>query len=343
MIKVAFITGITGQDGSYLAELLLEKKYKVYGIVRRTSLLYSHTRLDSIRHQLHLQYGDLTDSSGLSTFLHSILNENKNIEVFEIYNLAAQSHVGISFDLPEYTSDVDGLGVLRLLEIIKNFPEDVRSKIKFYQAGTSELYGKVLEVPQNENTPFNPVSPYAASKLYSYQITKIYREAYKLFAVNGILFNHESPRRGANFVTMKIIQGIKKILDKEMDCIELGNLDAQRDWGHARDYVYGMYLMMQQDTPKDYVLSTGKTMSVRKFVELAFSHKGITIGWKGENLNEIGFDIKTGKTLVRINPRFFRPCEVDLLLGDCSKAEKELGWTRKFDTVEKLIEDMFSG
>lgn len=342
MIKVAFITGITGQDGSYLAELLLEKKYKVYGIVRRTSLLYSHTRLDSIRHQLHLQYGDLTDSSGLSTFLHSILNEN-NIEVFEIYNLAAQSHVGISFDLPEYTSDVDGLGVLRLLEIIKNFPEDVRSKIKFYQAGTSELYGKVLEVPQNENTPFNPVSPYAASKLYSYQITKIYREAYKLFAVNGILFNHESPRRGANFVTMKIIQGIKKILDKEMDCIELGNLDAQRDWGHARDYVYGMYLMMQQDTPKDYVLSTGKTMSVRKFVELAFSHKGITIGWKGENLNEIGFDIKTGKTLVRINPRFFRPCEVDLLLGDCSKAEKELGWTRKFDTVEKLIEDMFSG
>lgn len=342
MVKVGFITGITGQDGSYLAELLLEKKYKVYGIVRRTSLLYSHTRLDSIRHQLHLQYGDLTDSSGLSTFLHSILNEN-NIEVFEIYNLAAQSHVGISFDLPEYTSDVDGLGVLRLLEIIKNFPEDVRSKIKFYQAGTSELYGKVLEVPQNENTPFNPVSPYAASKLYSYQITKIYREAYKLFAVNGILFNHESPRRGANFVTMKIIQGIKKILDKEMDCIELGNLDAQRDWGHARDYVYGMYLMMQQDTPKDYVLSTGKTMSVRKFVELAFSHKGITIGWKGENLNEIGFDIKTGKTLVRINPRFFRPCEVDLLLGDCSKAEKELGWTRKFDTVEKLIEDMFSG
>lgn len=341
MLKVAFITGITGQDGSYLAELLLQKKYKVYGIVRRTSLLYSHTRLDSIRHQLHLQYGDLTDSSGLSTFLHSILNEN-NIEVFEIYNLAAQSHVGISFDLPEYTSDVDGLGVLRLLEIIKNFPEDVRSKIKFYQAGTSELYGKVLEVPQNENTPFNPVSPYAASKLYSYQITKMYRDAYKLFAVNGILFNHESPRRGANFVTMKIIQGIKKILDKEMDCIELGNLDAQRDWGHARDYVYGMYLMMQQDTPKDYVLSTGKTMSVRKFVELAFSQKGITIGWKGENLNEIGFDIKTGKTLVRINPRFFRPCEVDLLLGDCSKAEKELGWTRKFDTVEKLIEDMFS-
>lgn len=341
MVKVAFITGITGQDGSYLAELLLEKNYKVYGIVRRTSLLYSHTRLDSIRHQLHLQYGDLTDSSGLSTFLHSILNENKNMEVFEIYNLAAQSHVGISFDLPEYTSDVDGLGVLRLLEIIKNFPEDVRQKIKFYQAGTSELYGKVLETPQNENTPFNPVSPYAASKLYSYHITKMYREAYKLFAVNGILFNHESPRRGANFVTMKIIQGIKKILDKKMDCIELGNLDAQRDWGHAKDYVYGMYLMMQQDTPKDYVLSTGKTMSVRKFVELAFSQKGITIGWKGENLNEIGFDIKTGKTLVRINPRFFRPCEVDLLLGDCSKAEKELGWTRKFDTIEKLIEDMF--
>ena len=341
MVKVAFITGITGQDGSYLAELLLEKNYKVYGIVRRTSLLYSHTRLDSIRHQLHLQYGDLTDSSGLSTFLHSILNENKNMEVFEIYNLAAQSHVGISFDLPEYTSDVDGLGVLRLLEIIKNFPEDVRQKIKFYQAGTSELYGKVLETPQNENTPFNPVSPYAASKLYSYHITKMYREAYKLFTVNGILFNHESPRRGANFVTMKIIQGIKKILDKKMDCIELGNLDAQRDWGHAKDYVYGMYLMMQQDTPKDYVLSTGKTMSVRKFVELAFSQKGITIGWKGENLNEIGFDIKTGKTLVRINPRFFRPCEVDLLLGDCSKAEKELGWTRKFDTIEKLIEDMF--
>jgi len=343
MVKLAFITGITGQDGSYLAELLLQKKYKVYGIVRRTSLLYSHTRLDAIRSQLHLEYGDLTDSSGLSTFLHSIFasHENENIEVFEIYNLAAQSHVAISFDLPEYTSNVDGLGVLRLLEIIKNFPEPYRQKIKFYQAGTSELYGKVLETPQSETTPFNPVSPYAASKLYAYQITKIYREAYQLFAVNGILFNHESPRRGANFVTMKIIIGIKKIIQQEIDCIELGNLDAKRDWGHAQDYVYGMYLMMQQDTPKDYVLSTGKTMSVRKFVELAFAHQGISIEWKGEKMNEVGVDHITGKILVRINPRFFRPCEVDLLLGDCSKAEKELGWTRKFDTIEKLIEDMF--
>ena len=340
MSKLAFITGITGQDGSYLAELLIEKGYKIYGIVRRTSLLYSHTRLDDIRDKLNLTYGDLTDNAGLTTYIRSIIDENDNYEVFEIYNLAAQSHVGISFQLPEYTSDVDGLGVLRLLEIIKNLKPEHRCKIKFYQACTSELYGKVLETPQNENTPFNPVSPYAAAKQYGYQITKIYREAYNLFAVNGILFNHESPRRGENFVTMKIVNGVKDIISGKREYISLGNLDSKRDWGHAKDYVNGMWLMMQQEQPFDYVLSTGKTYSVREFVERCFTYKGYNIRWEGNGLEEVGLD-DNNVVRIKISERFFRPCEVDLLLGDCSKAEQQLGWVKEFDTLDKLIIDMF--
>lgn len=341
MSKLAFITGITGQDGSYLTELLLEKQYKIYGIVRRTSLLYSHTRLDHLREKINLTYGDLTDSAGLSTYIHNIIRENPNFEVFEIYNLAAQSHVGISFQIPEYTADVDALGVLRILEIMKNLEPEIRNKVKFYQAGTSELYGAVRETPQNENTPFNPVSPYAAAKLYGYYITKNYREAYNLYAVNGILFNHESPRRGENFVTMKIINGIKDILDGKREFIQLGNLDSKRDWGHAKDYVYGMWLIMQQEnTPKDYVLATNETHSVRSFVERSFNMKGIQITWSGEGLNEVGTD-QNGIVRIKINERFFRPCEVDLLLGDASRAETELGWKREFDTLEKLIIDMF--
>jgi GDPmannose 4,6-dehydratase len=342
MTKIAFITGITGQDGSYLAELLLEKNYKVYGIVRRTSLLYSHTRIDHIRDKLHLTYGDLTDYSGLSTYIHDIIRTFPSFQVFEIYNLAAQSHVAISFQIPEYTADVDALGVLRILEIIKNFDIHTRNKFKFYQACTSELYGDVIETPQNENTPFNPVSPYAAAKLYSYYITKIYRKAYGLFAVNGILFNHESPRRGENFVTMKIINGVKDILSGKKQFIELGNIDSKRDWGHAKDYVFGMWLMMQNHIPDDFVLSTGITYSVRSFVEKAFLYKGFTIKWTGSGLQEIGID-QNNVLRVKINSHYFRPCEVELLLGDSSKAAKLLNWNKKFDNITSLIKDMFDG
>lgn len=340
-MKLAFITGITGQDGSYLAELLLEKNYKVYGIVRRTSLLYSHTRLDHIRDKIHLTYGDLTDNAGLTNYINKIINDNLDFEVLEIYNLAAQSHVGISFQLPEYTSDVDGIGVLRILEIIRNLKQTHKEKVKFYQACTSELYGNVLETPQTETTPFNPVSPYAVAKLYGYYITKNYREAYNIYAVNGILFNHESPRRGENFVTMKIVNGVKDIINGKKQYIELGNLNSRRDWGHAKDYVYGMWLMMQQQAkPNDYVLSTGKTQTVRSFVEKCFLYKGIHIRWEGNGLNEVGLD-DNNIVRIKINEKFFRPCEVELLLGDCTKAETELGWVKEFDTLDKLIHDMF--
>lgn len=340
-MKLAFITGITGQDGSYLAELLLEKNYKVYGIVRRTSLLYSHTRLDHIRDKIHLTYGDLTDNAGLTNYINKIINDNLDFEVLEIYNLAAQSHVGISFQLPEYTSDVDGIGVLRILEIIRNLKQTHKEKVKFYQACTSELYGNVLETPQTETTPFNPVSPYAVAKLYGYYITKNYREAYNIYAVNGILFNHESPRRGENFVTMKIVNGVKDIINGKKQYIELGNLNSRRDWGHAKDYVYGMWLMMQQQAkPNDYVLSTGKTQTVRSFVEKCFLYKGIHIRWEGNGLNEVGLD-DNNIVRIKINEKFFRPCEVELLLGDCTKAEIELGWVKEFDTLDKLIHDMF--
>jgi len=341
MVKLAFITGITGQDGSYLAELLLGKGYKVFGIVRRTSLLYSYTRLDHIRPKLKLRYGDLSDSAGLSNYIHEIVRENQGFTILEIYNLAAQSHVKISFEIPEYTADIDGIGTMRLLEIIRTLDPGIRNKVRFYQAGTSEMYGKVLETPQNETTPFNPISPYAAAKLYAYYMTKIYREGYGLYTTNGILFNHESPRRGSNFLTMKVINGIKDIISDKKVWIELGNLDSKRDWGHAKDYVKGMWLMLQQDKPDDYVLATGKTYTVREFIERAFAFKGYKIHWEGEGLKEVGVD-QNDIIRVTINAKYYRPCEVDLLLGDASKAEKELGWKREFDTLDKLIEDMFS-
>ena len=339
-MKLAFITGITGQDGSYLAELLLKKDYKIYGIVRRTSLLYSHTRLEHIRDKIELRYGDMTDNSGLGNYLFNIISQNSDFQILEIYNLAAQSHVKVSFEIPEYTANVDGTGVMRLLEIIRSLPKEIQKKIKFYQAGTSEMYGKVLETPQNENTPFNPISPYAAAKLYAYYMVKCYREGYNIFAVNGILFNHESPRRGKNFLTMKVINAVKEISTGKKEYIELGNLDSKRDWGHARDYVKGMWQMLQQDKPDDFVLATGKTYTVREFVEKSFAYKGYNITWHGMGTNEIGID-QNGITRIKINEKYYRPCEVDLLLGDATKAEKELNWSKDYDTLDKLITDMF--
>ena len=339
-MKLAFITGITGQDGSYLAELLLKKDYKIYGIVRRTSLLYSHTRLEHIRDKIELRYGDMTDNSGLGNYLFNIISQNSDFQILEIYNLAAQSHVKVSFEIPEYTANVDGTGVMRLLEIIRSLPKEIQKKIKFYQAGTSEMYGKVLETPQNENTPFNPISPYAAAKLYAYYMVKCYREGYDMFAVNGILFNHESPRRGKNFLTMKVVNAVKEISNGKKEHIELGNLDSKRDWGHARDYVKGMWQMLQQDKPDDFVLATGKTYTVREFVEKSFAYKGYNITWHGMGTNEIGID-QNGITRIKINEKYYRPCEVDLLLGDATKAEKELNWSKDYDTLDKLITDMF--
>jgi GDPmannose 4,6-dehydratase len=341
MVKIAFITGITGQDGSYLSELLLKKNYKVYGIVRRTSLLYNSTRIDHIRDKLNLKYGDMTDNSGLLNYIYEIVANHVGFEVFEIYNLAAQSHVKVSFEIPEYTTEVDGIGVLKILEIIKTLPDVIRDKIKFYQAGTSEMYGEVLETPQKETTPFNPVSPYGAAKLYAYNITKIYREAYGLFAVNGILFNHESPRRGRQFLTMKVVNTIKEIEAGKKEYVQLGNLDSKRDWGHAKDYVRGMWLMLQEEEPRDYVLATGTTWKVRDFVQLAFAHKGYELTWENNGVNEMAVD-QDGIVRVMINPKYYRPCEVDLLLGDATKAEDELGWERKFKTLEDLIKDMFN-
>ena len=340
MTKLALITGITGQDGSYLSEFLLLKGYKIYGIVRRNSVIYNYKRLEHIRDKLILNYGDMSDGSCLNSLINNIIKNNNNFEVFEIYNLAAQSHVGVSFEIPEYTANVDGIGVLKILEVIKSLDNDIKNKIKFYQAGTSEMYGKVLKTPQNELTPFNPVSPYAAAKVYAYYITKCYREAYNIYAVNGILFNHESPRRGSNFLTMKVINGVKDIISGKIDSIELGNLDSKRDWGHAQDYCRGMWLMMQQNIPDDYVLSTGKTYSVREFVEKAFKFKGYDIKWVGNGLREIGID-QNNVRRISINPKFFRPCEVDLLLGDSSKAKKKLNWDIQFNSLEYLIKRMF--
>ena len=341
-MKIALITGITGQDGSYLAELLLEKKYKVYGIVRRTSLLYSYTRLDHIRDQIHLEYGDMSDGSALTQLITKIANNHSEMERLEIYNLAAQSHVKISFEIPEYTSTVDGIGTLKILEAIRSLNDDIQRKTRFYQAGTSEMYGKVLETPQNEETPFNPQSPYACAKVYAHYIVKNYREAYGLYACNGILFNHESPRRGENFVTMKIVNGIKDILNWRREYISLGNIDSKRDWGHSKDFVRGMWLMLQQEKPDDYVLATGKTTSVREFIEKCFAKYDRQIIWEGEGLNEVGIDAVSQKILIKIDEKYFRPCEVDLLLGDASKAEKILGWKREFDTLDSLIKDMFN-
>lgn len=340
MVLIAFITGITGQDGSYLAELLLRKNYKVYAIVRHNSLLFNYERIDHIRDKLHLKYGDLTDSAGLSNYIHTIVRDNNDMERFEIYNLAAQSHVQVSFEIPEYTTDVDALGVTRLLEIIRTLPEDVREKTRFYQAGTSEMYGKVQAIPQDENTPFNPISPYACSKLYAYHMVKIYRTGYKLFASNGILFNHESSRRGPHFVTMKIINGIRDILTEKKELIELGNLDSKRDWGHTKDYVRGMWQILQHNNADDFVLATGKTYSVREFIEKAFAYKGMNITWEGENEKEIGID-QNRKIRICINPKYYRPCEVDFLLGNPTKAHTILGWKREFETLDQLIEEMF--
>lgn len=343
MTNVAFITGITGQDGSYLAEFLLEKGYTVYGIVRRTSLLYTSTRLDHIRDRLHLRYGDLTDALGIQSYIRQMFDTNPDCECLEIYNLGAQSHVAISFEIPSYTADTDAIGVLNLLEIIKSLPKEDRERVKFYQAGTSELYGDVLETPQSETTPFNPVSPYAVAKQYAYYITKVYRESYGMYAVNGILFNHESPRRGHNFVTMKVVNAVKKIASGEQEVLTLGNIYSKRDWGHAKDYVKGMWLMMQQEgIPKDYVLAMGNTYSVKEFVERAFAYKGINITWSGNGLDEFGTD-QEGNVRVKIDPKYYRPHDVTLLLGDSTKARTELGWKFEYDTLDSLVEDMFEG
>ncbi len=341
-MKLSFITGITGQDGSYLAELLLDKGYKVFGIVRRTSLLFSKTRIDHIRDKLNLQYGDMSDGSSLTNILTNIVKEHPDFEVFEIYNLAAQSHVKISFEIPEYTSIIDGVGTLKILEAIRTFSNDIQKKIRFYQAGTSEMYGKVLETPQKETTPFNPQSPYACAKVYSHFLVKNYREGYNMFACNGILFNHESPRRGENFVTMKIVNGVKRIINEwESEYVlTLGNIESKRDWGHSKDYVKGMWLMLQQEKPEDYVLATGETYSVKTFIEKSFKKFNIDIKWSLSGLDEKGYDEKSGRLLIKISEKYFRPCEVDLLLGDSSKAVKELGWKREFN-LDSLIDDMF--
>ena len=339
MVKLAFITGITGQDGSYLAALLIEKGYKIYGIVRRTSLVYTHTRLDHIRDNLFLEYGDLTDGSSLTNIIHKIISENCEFDVLEIYNLAAQSHVKISFETPEYTSLVDGIGTLKLLEAIRSLPSNIHKKIRFYQAGTSEMYGAVLETPQKETTPFNPQSPYACAKVYSHYLVKNYREGYGMYACNGILFNHESPRRGANFVTAKIINGIKDIMSGKLDCLHLGNIHSMRDWGHSKDYVYGMWLMLQQSEPDDYVLATGKTITVKEFIERSFKLINVDIDWEGTGLDEVGINKNTKQIVVKIDKKYFRPCEVELLLGDSTKAREKLGWTLKYD-LDGLIEDM---
>lgn len=336
-MKIGLITGITGQDGSYLAELLLEKKYEVWGIIRRSSSMNT-CRIDHIFSNIHLRYGDLTDSSNLFNIITEIKNSYQNLERLEVYNLAAMSHVKISFEVPEYTADVDALGTLRLLQALRTCGIPLE-KIRFYQASTSEMYGKVQEIPQTEKTPFYPRSPYGCAKLYSHWITKNYRESYNMYCVSGILFNHESPRRGHNFVTRKITMAVGKIYRKEEDKLALGNLDALRDWGHAKDFVLGMWLMLQKDTPDDYVLSTGEQFSVRDFVEESFRIIGIDIDWKGEGINEIGYDTKTGKEYVFISEKYYRPCEVDILLGDSSKARKELDWKPQYN-FEKLVKEM---
>jgi GDPmannose 4,6-dehydratase len=328
-MKVALITGITGQDGSYLAELLLEKGYQVHGIVRRASLINTH-RIDHIYDSITLHYGDLTDSTNLVRIIQKVKPD-------EIYNLGAQSHVKVSFEMPEYTADVDAVGTLRVLEAVRLL--GMEDRVRIYQASTSELYGLVQETPQRETTPFYPRSPYGVAKLYGYWIVKNYREAYGMYACTGILFNHESPRRGETFVTRKITRGLKAISEGKQKVLYLGNLDALRDWGHARDYVEAMWLMLQQETPDDYVIATGKQYSVRQFVEKSARYFGYDIEWYGKGEDEIGIDKKTKKTIVAVNSKYFRPAEVETLLGDPTKAKNELGWEPK-TTFEKLIEEM---
>lgn len=339
-MKKALITGITGQDGSYLTEFLLSKGYEVHGMIRRASN-FNTKRIDHLfenpeigNKKLFLHHGDLTDSSNINRMIEKVKPD-------EIYNLGAQSHVQVSFEVPEYTAETDGIGTLRILDAIK----ESGIKSKYYQASTSELFGGLPEsAPQNENTPFYPRSPYAAAKLYAYWVTVNYREAYDIFACNGILFNHESPRRGETFVTKKITRAVANIICGKQDKLSLGNLNAKRDWGFAGDYVEGMWLMLQQEIPKDYVLATGETHTVREFVELTFKEVGINIKWIGSGIEEKGIDEKTGKTLIEINPRYFRPTEVDLLLGDPTKARKELGWERKTsfkDLIKMMVEADF--
>jgi GDPmannose 4,6-dehydratase len=342
MCNIALITGITGQDGSYLAEFLLEKNYIVWGIIRRASIMNT-SRIQHILDKVILRYGDLTDSFNLINILGEIKKTYENVDRLEVYNLAAMSHVQISFEMPEYTGNVDGIGTLRLLEACRNCDISLQ-KIRFYQASTSEMYGKVLEVPQTEKTPFYPRSPYGVSKLFAHWITKNYRESYGMYACSGILFNHESPRRGHNFVTRKITIALNNILKGKQDKLILGNLNSLRDWGHAKDYIRGMWLMLQQNKADDYVLATNEYHSVREFVEKAFFQKGIIIGWKGEYMNEIGYDINTGRELICISEKYFRPLEVDELLGDATKAKNELGWEPhiKFDAlVKEMVEEDF--
>lgn len=340
MTKIAFITGITGQDGSYLAELLLEKGYNVWGLIRRSSSINTN-RIDHIFEKLTLRYGDLTDSSNLFNVLTEIKNKNPDITRLEVYNLGAMSHVKVSFEMPEYTCDVDAMGTLRLLEACRTCGIPL-SKIRFYQASTSEMYGKVVEVPQTEKTPFYPRSPYGVAKLYAFWITKNYRESYNMYACSGILFNHESHRRGHNFVTRKITIALGNILKGKQDRLILGNLNSLRDWGHASDYVNGMWLMLQQEEADDYVLSTNEYHSVREFVEQSFSLKGITIKWRGEGINEVGYDTETGRELIFVSEKYFRPAEVDELLGDSSKARNKLGWVPNVsfkELVESMVEE----
>jgi GDPmannose 4,6-dehydratase len=340
MTKIAFITGITGQDGSYLAELLLEKGYNVWGLIRRSSSINTN-RIDHIFEKLTLRYGDLTDSSNLFNVLTEIKNKNPDITRLEVYNLGAMSHVKVSFEMPEYTCDVDAMGTLRLLEACRTCGIPL-SKIRFYQASTSEMYGKVVEVPQTEKTPFYPRSPYGVAKLYAFWITKNYRESYNMYACSGILFNHESHRRGHNFVTRKVTIALGNILKGKQDRLILGNLNSLRDWGHAKDYVNGMWLMLQQEEADDYVLSTNEYHSVREFVEQSFSLKGITIKWRGEGINEVGYDTETGRELIFVSEKYFRPAEVDELLGDSSKARNKLGWVPNVsfkELVESMVEE----
>lgn len=334
MARIALITGITGQDGSYLSELLIEKNYIIYGIIRRHSSIHTE-RIDHIYSKINLIYGDMTDQTSLQNVFNTIITEQgRDFERLEVYNLAAQSHVKVSFEVPEYTGQVDALGTLRLLETI--LKTGLKDKIRFYQASTSELFGKVLETPQSETTPFNPQSPYAIAKLYSYWIVKNYRESYGLYACNGILFNHTSPRRGETFVCRKITLAVASIIAGKQDYMSLGNLNSQRDLGHAKDYVYGMWLMLQKTEPIDYVLSTGKTYSIRELIQMTFDVFGKKVEWQGSGLDEVG--VIDGKIVVRVNPKYFRPAEVDLLLGDSTKARNELGWITKYSTEETLCE-----
>lgn len=337
MKKTALITGITGQDGSYLAEFLLEKGYEVYGLFRRGStnttqriahLLEERAQNDK---KLHLVYGDMTDSMNLVRLMLEIRPD-------EIYNLAAQSHVAVSFEEPEYTANADGIGVLRILEAVRI--AGLTEKTRIYQASTSELFGKVAEIPQKETTPFHPRSPYGVAKLYGYWITKHYREAYGMYAVNGILFNHESERRGENFVTRKITLAVANIINGTQEKLYLGNLNAKRDWGYAKDYVECMWLMLQQEKPEDFVIATGETRTVREFVEAAFACAEIKIRWEGEGVHEKGIDAITGRVLVEVSPEFFRPAEVDLLLGDPTKAKTKLGWNPRKTSFEELVRRM---